>query len=265
MSPADAFTRLVNIMDRLRAPGGCPWDREQSRESLRPYLIEEAYEVLDAIDERDPASIKDELGDLLLQVVFHAQIAAEQGDFDVADVCTAICDKLERRHPHVFGSTVVRDSAEVTRNWAAIKAEEREARGASRTAIAGLPSSLPALLTAHRLGEKASRVGFDWSSVDGVLAKVREEFRELEDALAAGDINHAADELGDLLLALASLGRHLGHSAELTLRSATGRFRARFREMERQADAEGRPLSGRAPEDLDHLWREAKRALARTG
>lgn len=231
--------------------------------SLRPYVIEEAYEVLEALDEGDAASIKDELGDLLLQVVFHAQIAAEQGDFDVADVCTGICDKLERRHPHVFGSTTVRDSAEVTRNWAAIKAQEREARGASRSAIAGLPASLPALFAAHRLGEKASRVGFDWPSVEGVLSKVHEELRELEDALAAGDASGAADELGDLLLSLASLGRHLGHSAELTLRSAAGRFSARFREMERQAAAEGRPLSDRDPADLDQLWRDAKRSLAR--
>jgi MazG family protein len=265
MTSADAFTRLVDIMARLRAPGGCPWDREQSRESLRPYLIEEAYEALDAIDSGNVDSIRDELGDVLLQVVFHARIAAERGEFDVADVCRAVSDKLERRHPHVFGNVSVRDSEEVLRNWAAIKARERRDRGDSDSAVAGLPASLPALLYAQRLGEKAARVGFDWPSLDGVLAKVREELEELERALVAGDGTAAGDELGDLLFTLASVGRHVGHSAELTLRQAVSRFVARFQEMERQAGTEGAPLAERSAEDLDRLWRAAKRACAKAG
>jgi MazG family protein len=265
MTSAEAFTRLVDIMARLRAPGGCPWDREQSRESLRPYLIEEAYEVLDAIDAGDVDSIRDELGDLLLQVVFHSRIAAERGEFDVADVCEAVSDKLERRHPHVFGDVTVRDSGEVLRNWAAIKARERRDRGDSHSAVAGLPGSLPALLYAQRLGEKAARVGFDWPSLDGVLAKVREELDELERALAAGDGTAVGDELGDLLFTLASVGRHVGHSAELTLRNAALRFITRFQQMERQADTEGAPLTERSPEDLDRLWCAAKRTGLKAG
>jgi MazG family protein len=262
MPTETAFTRLVHIMARLRGPDGCPWDREQSHATLRPYVIEEAYEVLDAIDNEDPAELRDELGDLLLQVVFHAQLAAERGDFEIADVCTAICDKLERRHPHVFADITVRDSTEVVRNWAHIKAEERSARGKSRSAVGGLPASLPALLTAERLGEKARRVGFDWPSIDQVLLKVREELQELEQAIAADEATHAGAELGDLLLTLASVGRHIGSSAELALRAATARFVDRFRAMERQASADGVPLEGRSAGDLDRLWRAAKQELA---
>jgi ATP diphosphatase len=262
MSAADEFGRLVGIMARLRAAGGCPWDREQSRESLRPYLIEEAYEVLEAIDGGDVADIADELGDLLLQVVFHAQIASEGAEFDIADVCSTIADKLVRRHPHVFGGLTVRDAGEVVHNWARIKAHERGARGLAADALAGVPQSLPALLQAERLGEKARRVGFDWADVRGVLDKAREELAELEQALSAGDRAVAGAELGDLLLTLASVGRHLGCSAELVLRAANTRFADRFREMERQATREGAPLGDRGPEDLDRLWRAAKRRLA---
>jgi MazG family protein len=256
-----AFARLVDIMARLRAPGGCPWDREQSRETLRPYVIEEAYEVLEAIDHDDPEGLRDELGDLLLQVVFHAEIARERGEFDVADVCRAIGDKLERRHPHVFADVTVRDSEEVARNWAAIKARERVAKGGSDTALAGVPASLPALLAAERLGEKASRVGFDWSSVAGVIEKVREELGELEAAVAARDGAATGHELGDLLLAVANLGRHLDHSAEMVLRAANARFACRFQEMERQALRDGVPLRERSPDTLERLWQDAKRSV----
>lgn len=263
MSSADQFTRLVRIMARLRAPDGCPWDREQSHQSLRPYLIEEAYELLEAIERGDTDGIKEELGDLLLQVVFHAQLAAEKGDFDIGDVCSAISSKLERRHPHVFGTLSVTDSAEVMRNWGRIKAGERIVRGGSRSALGGVPASLPALLGAERLGAKAKRVGFDWPSVEGVLEKAREELEELECAVAAAKEDEAAAELGDLLLTLASVGRHLDHSAELALRTAAARFVARFEEMERRASTEGTPLDERSPEDLDGLWRAAKESLAR--
>jgi len=264
MSSTEAFRRLLDIMARLRAPGGCPWDREQSHESLRPYLIEEAYELLEAIDRKDVDGIKDELGDLLLQVVFHAQIAAERHEFGIADVCSAVCQKLERRHPHVFGTLPVRDSADVIRNWGRIKAGERTVQGGPSGTLAGVPASLPALLFAERLGEKARRVGFDWPSLEAVLAKVREELEELERAVAATDTDQAGAELGDLLLTLASVGRHLGHSAELALRAAAARFMVRFQQMERVAGAHGAALDKQSPEELDRLWREAKQALAQT-
>jgi len=260
MLAEQAFRRLIDIMARLRGPGGCPWDREQSRTTLRPYLIEEAYEVLEAIDAADVPALKDELGDLLLQVVFHAQIASECGEFAVADVCTAVADKLERRHPHVFGDATVRDSAEVLRNWARIKAEERERGGGGTDTLAGVPPSLPALLAAHRIGEKAARVGFDWGATGDVLVKVREELAELERAVAAGDARAAGEELGDVLLALSSVGRHLGQDAEQALRGAVRRFAGRFHTMERASAADGVRLCDRSPEELERLWQAAKRA-----
>jgi MazG family protein len=263
MLAEQAFRRLLDIMARLRAPGGCPWDREQSRATLRPYLIEEAYEVLEAIDAADVRALKDELGDLLLQVVFHAQIAAERGEFAMADVCAAVSDKLERRHPHVFGEVTVRDSAEVLRNWAQIKAEERRRDGRREDALSGVPSSLPALLAAHRVGEKAARVGFDWAATADVLAKVREEFGELERAVAAGDACAAGEELGDVLLTLSSVGRHLGQDAEQALRGAVRRFVGRFQVMERTSAADGMPLRDRSPEELERLWDAAKEATSR--
>src|SRR5438309_2617442 len=212
-SVAEAFTRLVDIMARLRAPGGCPWDREQTPASLRPYLLEEVYEVLEAIDAGDAAHLRDELGDLLLQIVFQSQLAAEEGRFDAADVARAIAAKLVRRHPHVFGDVQVRDADEVIRNWRRIKSEERRAKGDDHDLFAGVPQALPALLRADQLGEKAGHVGLDWTDAAGVLEKVREEQRELEAAVASADRGAIEHELGDLLLAVASLGRHLGVSA----------------------------------------------------
>jgi MazG family protein len=227
-------------------------------------LIEEAYELLEAIECEDVNGIKEELGDLLLQVVFHAQLAAERGEFDIGDVCSAVCEKLERRHPHVFGTLTVNDSKEVMRNWGRIKAEERIARGSSASTLAGVPASLPALLNAERLGAKARRVGFDWPSVQEVLAKVHEELEELERAVAAANEDEVAAELGDLLLTLASLGRHLGHSAEFALRAAAARFVVRFQEMERRASMEGPSLDARSAEDLERLWQSVKRSLEET-
>src|SRR5438093_8901666 len=198
-SVTETFTRLVDLMARLRAPGGCPWDREQTPASLRPYLLEEVYEVLEAIDAGDPAHLRDELGDLLLQIVFQSQLATEAGRFTVADVARAIADKLVRRHPHVFGDVQVRDADEVMRNWRRLKAAEREAKGETG-ALAGVPRALPALVRAEQLGEKAGHVGLDWPDATGVLDKVREELAELEAAIAAGERPAIEHELGDLLL-----------------------------------------------------------------
>src|SRR5438552_11088776 len=199
-SVAEAFTRLVDLMARLRAPGGCPWDREQTPASLRPYLLEEVYEVLEAIDADDPAHLRDELGDLLLQIEFQSELAAEAGRFTVADVAHAIVDKLVRRHPHVIGDVRVRDAGEVVRNWRRIKAEERRNKGEDGDVFAGVPAALPALLRAEQLGEKAAHVGLDWADGSGVLAKVREELHELETAIATADRSAIEAELGDLLL-----------------------------------------------------------------
>jgi tetrapyrrole methylase family protein / MazG family protein len=256
---AEAFTRLVDIMARLRGPGGCPWDREQTPESLRPYLLEEVYEVLEAIDGGNAAAIRDELGDLLLQIVFQSELAREAGRFTVADVADAISEKLVRRHPHVFGDVAVRDAQEVARNWRRIKDEERRAKGENGGLFAGVPAALPALVRAQQLGEKAAHVGFDWTDASAVLEKVAEEQRELEAAIAAGDRAAIEHELGDLLNVLASLGRHLDVSAEIALRAANDRFVARVRRVEAEADARGLALQALGPEELDRLWRAAKR------
>jgi len=257
---AESFTRLVDIMTRLRAPGGCPWDREQTPESLRPYLVEEVYEVLEAIDGGDADAVRDELGDLLLQVVFQSQLAAEAGRFTIADVARAIADKLVRRHPHVFGDVQVRDADEVVRNWRRIKAEERRSKGQDGDLFAGVPSALPALIRAQQLGEKAGHVGLDWPSAAGVLEKVREEQGELEAAMASGDRAAVEHEIGDLLLSIASLARHLDVSPEMALRAANDRFVGRVRRVEADARARGRTLDQLDADELDRLWKMAKSA-----
>jgi MazG family protein len=256
---ADAFVRLVDLMARLRGPGGCPWDREQTPESLRPYVLEEAYEVLEAIDQGDAHALRDELGDLLLQIVFQSQLAAEAGRFTVADVSRAIADKLVRRHPHVFGDVEVRDADEVMRNWRRLKAAERAAKGETG-ALAGVPRALPALVRAEQLGEKAGQVGLDWPDAAAVLDKVREELAELEAAIAAGDGADTERELGDLLLTLASLGRHLGVSSEMALRGAADRFVRRVERVEAAARARGADLRQLSAEERERLWSAAKLA-----
>lgn len=253
----ETFARLVDMMARLRGPGGCPWDREQTPDSLRPYILEEAYEVLEAIDGGDAGRVRDELGDLLLQVVFQAQLAAEDHRFTIADVAQAIADKLERRHPHVFGSVEVAGADDVVRNWKRIKAEERRAAG-DDTLFAGVPAALPALARAQQLGERAAQSGLDWEDARGALEKVREELAEIEGALAAGDSAAAGRELGDLLLAVTSVARHLEVPAEMALRGATDRFVARARRVEAAARATGRALDQLSPEEIDRLWRVAK-------
>jgi MazG family protein len=254
----EAFEDLVRIMAELRAPGGCPWDREQTHASIKPYLIEEAYEVIDAIDADDPDEMRKELGDLLLQVVFHARMAEEAGRFDISQVAQAICDKLRHRHPHVFGDVEVADAAEVLRNWSRIKAEER-ADSDDRSAIAGVPRGMPALLRATRLGEKAGRVGFDWKQPAEVLEKVREEIGELAEALAGGARGEIEAELGDLLFALSSLARHCELDAESALAAAADRFSDRFRRMEARFHAEGRDLREIPIDELEAAWQRVKR------
>lgn len=253
------FADLVGILHRLRSPGGCPWDAEQTHRSLRPYLIEEAYEVLEAIDAGDDRELRDELGDLLLQVVFHSELASERGAFEIDDVIENICAKLVRRHPHVFADVSVGSSAEVERNWASIKKAERSERGqAQSSAIDGVPRALPGLTRAHRIGEKASSVGFDWTAAREVRRKVDEELAEADAAAAAGDKDALADEMGDLLFAIASWARLSGVHAELALERALAKFSARFRSLEVEMHRQGRDLSECSPEELEAAWQQAK-------
>jgi len=258
----ESLSRLVDIMARLRAPGGCPWDREQTMESLRPYLIEEAYEVLDALDRGDLAAVRDELGDVLLQVLFHSEIAAESGHFRLADVARAIGDKLVRRHPHVFADVTVQDADEVVRNWRRIKAEERRTTGRDTAPglLAGVPSALPALARAQQVGDKLAHAGFDWPDRDAVLAKLDEEREELAAAIRGGDRAAAARELGDVLLTLTSVARHLDVQAEMTLRDAVSRLSRRVAHVENAARASGRVLDELDAAERDRLWDAAKAA-----
>jgi len=257
MGAGEDFAELVRIMERLRGPGGCPWDREQTHQSIKPYVIEEAYEVAEAIEDNDVDELRAELGDLLLQIVFHAEMARAAGHFTIEDVVRAINEKLIRRHPHVFGDTAVKDSTEVLRNWARIKAEERQGRD-DRSIVAGVPRAMAALLRAHRLSEKASRVGFDWDCASDVLEKAREEFAELEAAVHLGDRSDVEAELGDLLFALTSLGRHLDIQAEDALQRANDRFIRRFRYIEEQLAARNQDLHDTSVQEMNTLWEEAK-------
>jgi len=256
-----AAERIVDIMARLRAPDGCPWDREQDLRTLRPYLIEEAYEVLEAIDADDPEEHRKELGDLLLQIVFQARLREEQGAFSFADVADAISDKLVRRHPHVFGDLKVSGADEVLDNWAKIKEQERKSEGkADVSALAGVPRALPSLVRSERLGEKASRVGFDWPDVAGVRAKVSEELAELDAAVASGEKPSVFEELGDLLFSVVQLARRLDVHPEDALREAANKFERRFRSMETAATTDGQHLRDLDAAQLDQRWNTAKKS-----
>jgi len=255
----DSLQRLLDIMDKLRDPGGCPWDREQTLRTLTPYLLEEAHEVIEAIESGDAEHHKEELGDLLFQIVFQSRIAREEGKFDFAQVCDAIAEKLTRRHPHVFGDVSVSGSKEVVKNWERIKADERKEKGLEkRSAIGGVPDGLPALVRAERLTEKAGAVGFDWPDVKSVMAKVYEELHELENALESGNRNELESELGDLLFALANLGRHVKVHPEEALRATLRKFTARFGYIEEKLAERGKTPRESDLAEMDALWNEAK-------
>jgi MazG family protein len=239
---------------------GCPWDRAQDLRSLRPYLVEETFEVLDALDANDLGQLREELGDLLFQIVFQSYLAAERGAFGMGDVARGIADKLISRHPHVFGEGETPDAATALRNWAALKKIERQRRGeANPSALDGVPRDAPALLRAERLGEKAARTGFDWTAVTQVRAKVDEELGELDAAMATGERRRVEEELGDLLFTLCNLARWLQTPAEDALRGAIARFDRRFRHIEARLAAEGSSPDRASAGELEALWDEAKR------
>jgi MazG family protein len=265
-----AFARLVRLMAALRSPRGCPWDRQQTHETLRPFLVEETYEAIDAIDRGDLDALAGELGDVLFQCVFHAQLAAEAGRFDIADAVAAITDKLVRRHPHVFTSSGrplpggaarsrrVRTPDQVVEQWEALKAREQSARGESRRLLSGVPRAMPALVRAHEIGTRVAAVGFDWPDAAAVLEKVDEELAELREALPDAK-DRAEDELGDLLFTIANLARRLEIDAEAALRRANDKFSARFDRVEATLEAAGRSVHDATPSELESAWQRVKR------
>ena len=252
------FDALLSLMARLRGEGGCPWDREQTRASLKPYLIEEAYEVLQAIDEDDTGHLAEELGDLLFQVVFHSQVAAEAGEFTMADVLDRLIEKMTRRHPHVFGDQAVADAQDALRQWERIKRDEGGRAGEPRSALDGVPPSLPALLRAQRLQTKAGRVGFDWPTWRQAWDKVREEVAEMDEALDIADGERIRHELGDVLFSVVNVARLLNVDAEDCLRQAADKFTRRFNEVETDMKARGRTVSDASAEELDQAWETVK-------
>lgn len=250
------FEELVQLMTRLRSANGCPWDREQTLQSLKPFIVEESYEVIDAIDRDDRQALAEELGDFLLQAVFVAEIAREEGSFDIYDAVTLLHDKLVRRHPHVFGDVKANDAEQVLVNWEKLKNEERKAE--NKSVLAGVPQSLPALLKASRLTEKAARVGFDWRRAEDVFEKIDEEVGELREAVAGGTAANIHDEIGDLLFTIANIARKLDVNAEEALQSANRKFMRRFTVMETKVRESGRNLDQLTLEQMDALWDEAK-------
>jgi tetrapyrrole methylase family protein/MazG family protein len=271
LTAGEWFERLVALQARLRAPNGCPWDREQTHATLRTYLIEEAYEVLDAMKSGDDVKFANEMGDLLLQVVFHSQIATEEGRFTVADVIREVHEKMVRRHPHVFGEKRAKDAAEVLRNWEQIKAEERagaqerqeagevEKKEQRKSLLDGVPRGLPATMEGLQLTRKASRAGFDWDNAQGVFEKLREEFAELLRASDEKDGAKMEEEMGDLLFAAVNVARFLQVDPEIALKNANAKFARRFREMERRSAENGQAFGDVARTEKERLWEAAKR------
>lgn len=250
------FQTLVDIVARLRAPGGCPWDREQTHDSLKRNLLEEAHEALEAIDSGDPGVLSEELGDLLVQIAFHADIAREAGQFDIGGVIERVNRKLIRRHPHVFGDETASDAREVERNWERIKAGERAAAGTPRSPVDGIPASLPALAASQLMQDRVARAGFEWDDVSGVLDKVAEEIGEFRQARTPEEQVH---ELGDIFFALVNLSRWVDAHAEDVLRQANARFSARYRAMEELASQRGLDFEALPLAEKEELWQEAKR------
>lgn len=266
------FERLVEIMRTLRAPGGCPWDREQTHASLRPFVLEETYEVLEAIERGRPADLCEELGDFLFEAVFLAQMSAEAGDFAIGDAIDAITDKLVRRHPHVFappGNAQALTREEVVETWEVLKARERATAGLEpagvTTTLSGIPKILPSLLRAYEIGARAAAIGFDWSRAANVLDKIEEEVAEVRHEVesgATGHLSRAEEEMGDVLFAIANLSRKLGIEPEAALRRANEKFTTRFDTMERAFAQRGRPLNEATIEEMEEEWRRVKGALA---
>ena len=263
---ADSFQRLVEVVAALRAPDGCPWDREQTLDSLKPFVLEEAYEVLHAIESRDRAALRDEIGDYIFEGVLLAQLCAEDGDFTIADSLAAIGDKLVRRHPHVFGgATRARSAAEVLGRWEDMKARERTGEHAHGTILSGIPRILPSLLRAYEIGNRAAAVGFDWDRAADVLAKIDEEVAELREAVEQdrpGKARRAEEEMGDLLFALANLARKIGIEPEAALRQANDKFARRFDELERRVTAAGGSLRNTSLDAMEAEWARIKDAEA---
>jgi len=262
MASARTFDDLVAIMNRLRDPGGCPWDREQTYATLRGFLIEECYEVVDALDRSDLPALGEELGDLLFQIVFLSRLASEDGAFDASDVVRGIAEKMIRRHPHVFGEAEAKDAAEVLVRWEEIKRTEKEGvskSDAEASVLGGLPPALPSLVKAQRLGAKAARVGFDWERDVDVVAKLEEEAAELRAAVASGRREAVREEVGDAIFTLAMLARRLDVDADEALAHANAKFQARFEQVEAALRERGTPIASAGAELLDRLWNEAKR------
>src|SRR3984893_858991 len=262
------FEDLVALQARLRAPGGCPWDREQTHQTLKTYLIEEAYEVLDALERDNAKELTEELGDLLLQILFHSDIAREAGRFDIADVISGIHEKMVRRHPHVFGTVKADTPEQVLKNWAQLKAQEKRSQSeldsspkaqVLPSALEGIPRSLPALIEAYQLTRRAAQVGFDWETVEGIFTKLREETSELRVALSESDRARREEEVGDLLFVAVNLARFLGFDPEVALKHSNLKFKLRFRNMELDAAHSGQRLAQLSKEELEVLWEAAKK------
>ena len=259
MSAAEKFDRLVALMARLRAPGGCPWDREQTFESIKPHTLEETYEVLDAIDRRDWPELAEELGDYILQAVFYAQMAAEQNLFTIEDALDAINRKLLRRHPHIFGEESAETAGDVKRIWSEVKAAEKAAQGREQESLlAGVPRILPALVEAQQITARAAQVGFDWENPEQVLDKLREELGELAEARCGGSPAELEDEMGDLLFVLVNLARFVKVDPEQALRATNAKFRQRFGYIERKLAERGKKPADATIEEMEALWQEAK-------
>lgn len=257
----DYFVKLLELMETLRGPNGCPWDLEQTRETLKPMLIEEAYEVLEALDGSDPDLLCEELGDLLFQIVFHSQIGKERGEFDAQKVCRRVYEKMVHRHPHVFGEAVIDSSEELLRNWEDLKKAEKERTGRKcekQSLLDGLPKDLPTIYRTFRLTEKAARVGFDWPALEGIRDKILEEFTELQEAIASGSEAAIKEEVGDLVFAALNVARYLEVDPETALRNANDKFTRRFQAMEKSFQQQGRPLKDVSIEEMETVWQNQK-------